>query len=72
MIYTGEVGVLLAVVPRIEIVAHDGVDLAWDGVLRGEKGGLVPSSARIPGNVMPSFQGCAGGFLSFFQSIELT
>ena len=36
MISTGEVGVLLAVVPRIDIVAHDGVDLAlWGHLLEG-------------------------------------
>ena len=72
LLVTGEAGVLLAVVPWVESAAHDGIDLAWDRVLRGEEGGLVPSSARIPGTVMPSFQGCAGGFHSFFQSIELT
>ena len=53
----------------MESAAHDGIDLAWDRVLRGEEGGLVPSSARIPGNVMPSFQGCAGAF-PFFLPVD--
>ena len=33
---SGEAGVLPAVVPRMEIVVHDGVDLAWGWALRGE------------------------------------
>ena len=37
-----------AVVPRAENV-RDVVGLAWSCALRGEEGGLAPSSAGIPG-----------------------
>ena len=60
---------LPSVVPQMNTVMLDGVDLSRGWALRGERGGIVPPIGKIPDNSRASRFG-VGGFHSFFQSIE--
>ena len=57
---SGEAGVLPAVVPQMNTVMLDGVDLSRGWALRGERGGIVPPIAEIPDNSRVSRFGVGG------------